>query len=144
MKKLLLVMSLVCLSTVAYSQEKEGKDKDVEVPSVVEKAFMKAYPNTKAKWEKEDGKYEAGFKYKGEEMSILYNANGVWEEKETEIKVAQLPTMALSYVSKKQLGKIKEASKITKADGSVIYEAEVASGDVLFDAKGNFMKLQKD
>lgn len=140
MKKSLLVMLLICLYTLAYSQEKIK----TEVPAAVEKAFMKAFPNTKAKWEKEDGKYEAGFKYKGEEMSVLYNAQGVWEEKETEIKVSKLPVGASSYVEKKQLGKIKEASKIIKADGSVMYEAEVKSGDILFDTKGNFVKLVKD
>ncbi|MCJ7936305.1 MAG: hypothetical protein MUW56_22395 [Chryseobacterium sp.] len=144
MKKLLLAMSLVCLSTLAYSQKKESKEKDTEVPAVVQKAFQKAYPNVKAEWENEDGNYEAGFTYKGQEMSILYNAQGVLEEKEMEIKVSQLPSLASSYVAKKQLGKIKEASKITKANGTVMYEAEVASGDALFDAHGNFVKLQKD
>lgn len=144
MKNLFLAIALIGVSTFAYSQEKEEKNEGVEVPSVVEKAFQKAYPNVKAEWENEDGKYEAGFKYKGEEMSVLYNAQGVLEEKETEIKLSKLPAMASSYISKKQLGKIKEASKITKTNGTVMYEAEIATGDVLFDAKGNFVKMIKD
>lgn len=144
MKKLVLAMALVGVSTFAYSQEKEEKNEGVEVPSVVEKAFQKAYPNVKAEWENEDGKYEAGFKYNGQEMSVLYNAQGVWEEKETEINAKQLPAGVSAYIAKNQLGKIKEASKITKANGTVMYEAEVATGDALFDAKGNFVKLHKD
>ncbi|KUG13341.1 PepSY-like domain-containing protein [Elizabethkingia miricola] len=144
MKNLLLAMSLVSLSTFAYSQEKKEKKENVEVPGVVEKAFQKAYPNTKAEWEKEDGKFEAGFKYKGQEMSVVYNAQGTLEEKETEIKVAQLPAAVSSYIAKNKLGKIKEAAKITKSDGTVLYEAEVATGDALFDSKGSFIKLQKD
>jgi len=143
MKNLLLVMSLVSV-TLVYSQEKKQKKENIEVPVAVEKAFQKAYPNTKAEWEKEDGKYEAGFKYKGQEMSALYSAQGVLEEKETEINVNQLPAGVSTYITKNKLGKIKEASKITKADGTVTYEAEIAKGDVLFDAKGNFIKMQKD
>ncbi|WEK69172.1 MAG: hypothetical protein P0Y62_15130 [Candidatus Chryseobacterium colombiense] len=143
MKNLLLAVSLICVGSLAYSQEKK-QNKEIEVPSAVEKAFQKAYPNTKAKWEKEAGNYEAGFKYKGQEMSILYNAQGMVEEKEAEININQLPAGVSTYITKNKLGKIKEASKITKADGTVNYEAEIASGDALFDAKGNFVKLQKD
>jgi len=38
----------------------------------------------------------------------------------------------------------KEAAKITKADGTVNYEAEVSKKDVIFDAKGKFIKEEKD
>lgn len=144
MKKLVLAMALMSLSTFAYSQEKKEKKENVEVPAVVEKAFQKAFPNTKAEWEDENGKFEGSFKYKGQEMSVVYNAQGTLEEKETEIKAAQLPAAASSYIAKNKLGKIKEAAKITKADGTVMYEAEVATGDALFDSKGIFIKLQKD
>ena len=142
MKNLWLALSLVSLSTFAYSQEK--KEKEAKIPAIVEKSFAKAYPNTKAKWEKEDGKYEAGFKYKGQETSVLYNAQGVLEEKEIEIGISQLPAGVSAYIVKNKLGKIKEASKITKADGTITYEAEVASGDALFNAKGNFIELHKE
>lgn len=147
MKNLMLAMSLLCVSTLAYSQNKKEKDEkkeNVEVPAVVEKAFQKAYPNTKAEWEDEDGKLEGSFKYKGQEMSVVYNAQGILEEKEVEIKANQLPATVSAYITKNKLGKIKEAAKITKANGTVNYEAEVNGGDALFDAKGNFIKLQKD
>jgi len=106
--------------------------------------FQRAYPNTKAEWENEDGKFEVSFKYKDQEMSVVYNAEGILEEKETEIRAAQLPAAVSSYIAKNKLGKIKEAAKITKSDGTVLYEAEVATGDALFDSKGSFIKLQKD
>ena len=44
-----------------------------------------------------------------------------------------LPKNVISYVAQKKYGTIKEAAKIVKADGSVIYEAEVKKGDLLFD-----------
>jgi len=144
MKKIILAMALAGLSTFAYSQEKKDKKEGAEVPAVVEKAFQKAYPGTKAKWEKEDEKYEAGFKYKGQEMSVLYNSQGVLEEKETEISAKLLPAGVTSYIAKNKLGKIKEAAKIVKADGTILYEAEVDGGDALFNTKGEFVKLQKD
>jgi hypothetical protein len=50
-----------------YSQEKIK----TEVPAVVEKAFMKAFPNTKNKMGKKKMANKAGFKYI-REMSVLY------------------------------------------------------------------------
>ncbi|MCD1116726.1 hypothetical protein [Chryseobacterium turcicum] len=63
MKKLVLAMALMSLSTLAYSQEK--KEKSVKVPDVVEKSFQKAYPTTKAEWEK-----------KTENLKLLSNTKG--------------------------------------------------------------------
>ena len=36
--------------------------------------------------------------------------------------------------------KISETAKITKADGTVVFEVEVKGKDLLFDAKGNIIK----
>ncbi|HQS04056.1 MAG TPA: hypothetical protein PLT16_00285 [Daejeonella sp.] len=97
------------------------------------------------KWEKEDGKFEAGFKQNGNTMSALFEANGTMTESEMDIKVADLPAAVLSYVKDHYQGKsIKEGAKITKADGTVNYEAEVDGKDVIFDAAGNFLKELKD
>ncbi|OPC37047.1 hypothetical protein [Elizabethkingia miricola] len=130
-------------STVAVAQAQEKKE-NVKVPSVVEQAFQKQHPNIKAKWEKEDGKYEAGFKQNGKKMSVLYTAAGTLEESEVEIAADQLPASVPQYITQHKLGPIKEAAKITKANGTVLYEAEVKSGDALFDVKGNFVTLKKD
>ncbi|GAA5101696.1 hypothetical protein GCM10023210_41830 [Chryseobacterium ginsengisoli] len=131
MKKIILVMAAMCIGSLAYSQEKNDKEEGTEVPEIVEKAFQKAYPNVKAEWENENGKYEGSFKYKGQEMSVLYNAQGILEERETEIKVNELPLKIPVYITKNKLGKIKEAAKIVKADGTVNYEAEIDGGDAL-------------
>ena len=130
MKKVVLAMALMSLSTFAYSQEKKEKKENVEVPAVVEKAFQKAFPNTRAEWEDENGKFEGSFKYKGQEMSVVYDAQGTLEEKETEIKAAQLPAAASSYIAKNKLGKIKEAAKITKVKNHhVLYHGGKTSTD---------------
>ena len=50
----------------------------------------------------------------------------------------------LQYIQKNHSGaKIKEASKITLADGTLHYEAEVNGRDLIFDANGNFIKAVK-
>ena len=128
-------------SSMALAQQKK---ENLKVPSAVEKAFQKNHPNVKAKWEKEAGQYEAGFKQNGNKMSELYTPAGNLEETEVEIGTKQLPASVSKYIAQQKLGNIKEAAKITKADGSVLYEAEVKAGDALFDAKGNFIKIQKD
>ncbi|AZA83738.1 hypothetical protein C1637_14145 [Chryseobacterium lactis] len=140
------ITTLILVFTTGFSTIVSGQEKkeNVKVPLAVEKAFQKNYPNTKAKWEKEAGKYEAGFKQNGKKMSVLYSETGMMEESEIEIPINQLPASVAQYTAQHKLGKIKEAAKITKADGAVLYEAEVKSGDALFDAKGNFVTIQKD
>ena len=116
-----------------------------KVPAAVKTAFAKQYPGVSVKWEKENGKFEAGFKQNGNIMSALFEANGTMTESEMDIKVADLPAAVLSYVKGHYKGKsIKEGAKITKADGTVNYEAEVDGKDVIFDAAGNFLKEVKD
>jgi hypothetical protein len=115
------------------------------IPAAAKSAFSKSYAGaTKIKWEQEDGQYEVHFNYKKQEMSVLYNAAGTVVETETGIPVASLPAAAQKYASAK--GKIKEASKIVSAAGSVQYEAEVGQKDLIFDEKGNFLKekVEKD
>ena len=116
-----------------------------KVPATVKAAFTKQYPGIVAKWEKEASKYEVNFKQNGNTMSALYEANGTLTETEMDIKVADLPATVLAYVKEHYKGKtIKEGAKITKADGSVNYEAEVDGKDVIFDATGKFLREAKD
>jgi len=141
MKKLL---SLVALATaIGFSACAQKLDAS-KVPASVKATFEKQYPGVSVKWEKEDGKYEAGFKQNGNTMSALYEANGTMTESEMDIKVSDLPASVLAYVKENYKGKkIKEGAKITKSDGTVNYEAEVDGKDVIFDAKGKFLKEMK-
>ena len=94
---------------------------------------------------KEGGNFEAGFKKDSKEMSAVYQANGILMESETSIKESELPASVLNYVKSNYEGKkIKEPAKITKADGSINYETEVDGKDLIFDSKGNFLKVSKD
>ncbi len=139
------IMMTVAVAVAVVFTAAAQKIKEAEVPEAVKTAFVKQYPGVAVKWEKEDGLFEAGFKKEGSSMSALYEANGTVTETEIEMPVAELPAVVLDYVKEHYSGKkIKEASRITKADGTLNYEAEVAGKDVLFDATGKFIKEAKD
>lgn len=143
MKKIILSIAyLFAIHTLTYAQQ--NAKKSLEVPAVVMQSFQKHYPNVKAKWDKENGDFEAGFKQNGNEWSVLYASDGTLKETEVEIPISQLPKGVVEYITTHKLGKIKEAAKITKANGEVIYEAEVKGGDALFDSTGKFIRMSKD
>lgn len=130
-----------CICFAAYSQKLDAS----KVPAPTKAAFSKQYPGVAAKWEKENGKYEANFTQNGKTMSVLIDEKGMIAETEVDIKVTELPSTVLTYVKEHYKGKsIKEGAKTTKADGTVTYEAEVDGKDVIFDANGKFIKEAKD
>jgi hypothetical protein len=142
MKKLMMMSAFV--AAIGFSACAQKIDAS-QVPAPVKAAFAKQYPGVSVKWEKEDGKFEAGFKQNGSTMSALFEANGTMTESEMDIKVADLPASVLAYVKDHYKGKsIKEGAKITKADGTVNFEAEVDGKDVIFDSTGKFLKEAKD
>lgn len=142
MKKTIIVIALGLLgATAVYAQ----KIDEAKVPAAAKSSFMKQFPGTKAKWEKEGNDFEAGFDKGGKKMSAVFTADGTWKETETSIAVSALPATVQQYVKKNYPSdKIKEAAEIKKADGSVVYEAEVKGTDLLFDSNGTFIKSNKD
>lgn len=115
-------------------------------PPLLKVVLLKPTPGiNKVAWEMEKDKFEANFRKDGREMSSLFTSNGTITESEKEIKPDELPANILPYVSKHYKGYIvKEASKIIKTDGTVKYEAEVHGKDLVFDVKGNFIKVDED
>ncbi|HQV54233.1 MAG: PepSY-like domain-containing protein [Chitinophagaceae bacterium] len=132
-----LLMISVIISFVACGQ----KLKASKVPAIVKESFAKQFPGATAKWEKEDGKFEAGFTFQNNSMSALFEANGTMTESEIEIEISELPANILAYLKTNHNGTtIKEVAKITKANGEMIYEAEIKGKDLLFDMNGNFIE----
>jgi len=133
----------LCLGfTILNAQEV----KEAAVPAKVKEAFSKKYAGAKVeKWEKEEDGYEAEFTLNKVESSALFAEDGTFKEAEQEIKTAELPKGVTDYCGKNFAGyKLSEASKITEADGKIMYEAEMEKGkehfDAIFDNKGAFMK----
>ena len=142
MKKIVLMSALV--AAIGFNACAQKLDA-AKVPAEVKASFAKQYPGATARWEKEAGKFEAGFKQNGNTMSALFEPNGTMTESEMDIKITELPATVLAYVKEHYKGKIiKEGAKITKADGTINYEAEVDGKDVIFDTNGKFLKEVKD
>jgi hypothetical protein len=140
MKTSVIVLALSLGFGSVYAQ----KIKEAEVPAAVKESFAKKYAGAKVeKWEKEGTEYEAEFDMDKIETSASFDANGNFLQSEVEIKVADLPKAVSDYVTKNLAGKkIKEASKITDAKGTVMYEAEVDEADYMFDSNGAFLKKE--
>ena len=142
MKKIMLLLGLFAGACFTISAQKLAAAK---VPAAAMTSFAKQYPGVAGKWEKEAGKYEVNFTQKGIAMSVLMDEKGRIAETEMGLKISDLPTSVLAYVKQHYSGKIiKEGAKITKADGTVNYEAEVSGKDVIFDSNGKFLKEVKD
>lgn len=142
MKKYILMVAITATISTSINAQKMDAAK---VPTAVKTAFAKQFPTATAKWEKEYGAYEAGFKMDGKEMSALFSVDGKMKESEVSIKSTDLSATILAYVKANYKDKkIKGAAIITKADGTINYEAEVNGVDVMFDADGNFLKEVKD
>ncbi|MDF2434359.1 MAG: hypothetical protein JWP44_3990 [Mucilaginibacter sp.] len=141
MKKIVFSMlMLMSVTGIAMAQ----KLKNTEVPDAVKSALMKKYPEaTKVTWEKEKANFEANWGGKsGEDMSVQYTPSGAFVEQVVAISPSELPASVAVYVKQHYKGvKITEAGKVTDAKGTTMYEAEVKGKDLVFDEKGNFLKI---
>jgi hypothetical protein len=118
--------------------------KDSEVPAAVKTALMKKYPSAAGVgWEKEKGNYEANWGGKSkEDHSVTFKPDGTFMEMVDAMPVSGLPAAVSAYVKAHYSGaKITEAGKVTDAQGKTRYEAEVKGKDLLFDEKGEFVKI---
>jgi hypothetical protein len=140
MKKTVLNLILFVFFATPMFAIHTSKNSKNEVPSVVKDSFARRFPNVKAKWEKEDNKFEAEFKKDGKKMSATYNENGVWLETEMEISVSDLPAIITEYVKDTHHSKIRKAYRITGVNGVVTYEVETRSKELIFNSQGSFLK----
>jgi hypothetical protein len=138
MKKIMFITAGLALSLAVSAQ----KAREADVPAAVKESFKKSHPNAKeVKWEKEGANYEAEFETGETEQSVVYDVSGRLVETEVEIKPDELPSTVKVYITEHRKGmRIKEASKITDAKGTVSYEAEIKGKDLLFDSNGKFIK----
>lgn len=142
MKKIMLTGGLIVSLAACSSAQKVEKEKKGGIPTSVEAAFKKHYPDVSdVDWEKEGANYEASFESGKTETSVVIDPSGKILETETEMESTALPKNILDYIAGHYKGqKVKEAAKIVLADGSVQYEAEVGKKDLIFDGNGAFIK----
>ena len=146
MKKVMLMALVLLLGLPTFAQGKKTE----KIPQNVKEAFTKAYPNVKeVKWDVEGEEYEASFKLKGTDVSVVIDNDGEIEETETEIAVSELPSNIIPYITKNFKGyKVTAAAKIVKEDNDVTYEAEITKykthKDLIFNQDGIIVKKHKE
>lgn len=141
MKKLFLLALLFIFITKAEAQKCKAKD----VPAAVMSAFKNAYPKeTKCYWGKDSINYQVSFFNGKAPVSVTYSVDGKRIMTEMQMPVEDLPQSVRDYVEKKFPGEIfQDVAQITDAEGMVTYEVQVKDMDLVFDAKGNFLKSMK-
>ncbi len=142
MKKHLIVSIPVML--LLLNTAKAQSIKHDAIPATVKSALKQKYPKAaKVTWEKEKGNYEANWGGKsGEDLSVQFTPRGEFIEQVQAIKVDGLLSTISTYVKQHYKGaKITKAGKVTDAKGNNYFEAEVKGKDLVFDKKGDFVKI---
>ena len=98
---------------------------------------------------KEKDDFEAKFEFDGKDASAVYDKNGKRKAFEIAIYKSEFPTPIEEYLKKKYpKSKVLETAKITDDKNVVTFEAEIKIDgkptDVIFDAKGTFIKTSQD
>ena len=143
MKKCI-VIACMLVAVTGYAQKKSGKE--LAIPAQAKAAFQKTYPTAAdVKWEKEGGDYEVNFKDGMKVMSAVYDQAGKLKETEEAIPLSELPANATAYIKQHHPKVvIKDAAKITKANGEINYEAGTGKVDLIFDKSGKYLRSMKD
>ena len=139
LSSLLAIASCLTASSVFSQHIPAGK-----VPAVVKSALMAKCPDAKnVTWEKEKGNYEANWGGASkEDNSVIFMPDGSFVEMVVARPVTSLPPAILAYVRENySTSKITEAGSVTWAGGKTGYEAEVKGRDLVFDERGNFIRI---
>src|SRR5579862_5917719 len=102
MRKLTLILAILTIGVLKMNAQ---KIKESEVPAAVKTSFDKNFSGQTAKWEKEDGNFEAGFKKDGKNMSATFKPDGTFLETEIAIKESEFPTGVMDYIKTNYKGK---------------------------------------
>jgi hypothetical protein len=144
MKTLLSIGFILGIAITAMAQKTKNKD----VPADVKASLQKNFNISDATWDKEGDNFEANYKAKGKEMSVVFSNAGAVLETESEIEQDQLPAQAQALLKKEYSDfKVEEAARIS-VQGVISYEAEVEKGEqsfeLIFDQTGNLIKKESE
>jgi hypothetical protein len=139
--------NLIILFALAVAMACQPK-KDVTVPGIIKESFEKIHPNaTDVQWIEEPSIFEAKFTDGKTKGAISFNEKGEIVETEEVIEQDNLPNLPgiIEYIKTSYPGEIIEQSeKITKHDGTVVYELQIKGKELVFDSQGKFLKEEAD
>ena len=143
MKKLL--TSIICIVLLAACNQAA---KTRQVPTNISEAFIKLHPNAAIlKWNDEHPIWEAKYQDGEEKGAVSFNAKAEVTETELVISENLLPNASVipDYIKTHYPNeKIKGCEKITKADGTIIYEIQITGKEIVFDGSGKYLSEEKD
>jgi len=137
---------LIAVQALSLSLLAQSKLNESSVPEPVKAKFKSLYSGSKVEWwAKEEGNYVAEFDYQKKEMVVFITPDGKVIKSEARIQPSEIPGDAQAYITKHYPGK-KVTDAVTTKDhqGNQIYEAEVGDLDLIFDAKGQFIRSVKE
>jgi hypothetical protein len=141
MKKGLLVLALLGFFIQSQAQKATTKD----VPASVKEACLEVHPKaTNIKWTKKGSTYKCEFTENEKSLSATFDNTGFLLENKRNIPIEALPVDIVNYINSKYKNKkIKEVFKMTDRMHVVSYQVQVDGKNLVFDAKGNYLKSVK-
>lgn len=136
---------LVLAFFVFFAQSQAQKVLTTDVPASVKEACMAAHPKAmNITWTKKGSTYECEFTENEKSLSATFDNSGFLLENERNIPIEALPKDIVTYLNSKYKNKkIKEVSKLTDRMHNVSYQVQVGGKNLVFDAKGNYLKSVK-
>lgn len=128
-----------------FAQLQAQKLMKKEVPAAITTVFNKTHALARdVDWIKSGNYYEAKY-YSGKRFKyITYDSAGTLLKTEVKVIFSSLPTSIIEYMKTNHKDhKVEEASKMTDAKGVITYLTHVNMMDLIFDAKGTFIKSEK-
>ena len=134
MKKLILLIAVVCMISSSYAQVLTLSD----VPPAISKSFVKSHSKvTTVEWSKTGTNFKANYVVDSTDRSVTYTPIGKVIETEKQISVASLPTEVIKYLNTNfKDSYVKKASQITSSKGKVNYCVKIKDVTLMFDANG--------
>ena len=148
-----LIPAVFFLSTILLQAQNEGNSSKVEPSLLVAKAFEKDFPKITPVWREEytgDNRdklsYEADFTLKNVSMTAVYDALGVFQVLQIELKPSEIPQNVSRYMMENYpKNDIKKAAKLMTNDNKVTYEIGITINEkweiAVFDKEGDFLKM---
>ncbi len=143
MKKLLILMVAVMMSSLTFAQRVQEQD----VPVIVRTTIKEKFPQTNAQnttWEKDKEHYRAVYRDRDNDQYVKIRSNGRIMEIKEKVNEDVLPANMRNYVENNYSGhRIKEVHKTTDENGNVTYHTEVKGKNLIFDRNGNYLREEK-
>ncbi len=138
MKKLILLIAVLCMISISYAQVLTLTD----VPADVSKVFVKSHPKvTLVEWTKAGDNFKANYTEDSTYRSATYSSKGKITETEKQISVTALPSAAIKYLNENfSDGYAKKTLQIKSVKGKVTYSVNIKDVVLLFDSNGKYIK----